>query len=259
MHGTADEPLLEGVDPQRRAVLVIEHGKSAWVFDPARDGRPVVADCHECGSGRQPGAGFRLQLGRAVDRPIGRRVQRSSAADRSPGAAARGGRHVLSGRSGSAGENDRRLVGRRGRAAGRLARRPGAARGPDLFGPAGGANVSPRADSRDRDHHRPEAHAAGRRLGRGAARYMVAAGRANCLGPRAGPPPGRRSARPAIGCRGAPTGARDRGPVADPGAAGAGQPGGRDHLGSGRLGTLPRSWRRVWPRCCGRCGRGRCW
>ena len=36
MHGTADEPDLGGVDPQRRAVLVVEHGKSAWVFDPDR-------------------------------------------------------------------------------------------------------------------------------------------------------------------------------------------------------------------------------
>jgi len=34
MHGTADEPDLGGVDSQRRAVLVIEHGKSAWMFDP---------------------------------------------------------------------------------------------------------------------------------------------------------------------------------------------------------------------------------
>ena len=34
MHGTAGEPDLGGVDSRRRAVLVTEHGKSAWVFDP---------------------------------------------------------------------------------------------------------------------------------------------------------------------------------------------------------------------------------
>lgn len=36
MHGTAGEPLLDGVDSQRRAVLVVEHGKTAWVFDPGK-------------------------------------------------------------------------------------------------------------------------------------------------------------------------------------------------------------------------------
>lgn len=34
MHGTVNEPDVGGVNPQRRAVLVVEHGKSAWVFDP---------------------------------------------------------------------------------------------------------------------------------------------------------------------------------------------------------------------------------
>lgn len=34
MHGMADEPDLGDVNPQRRAVLVIEQGKSAWVYDP---------------------------------------------------------------------------------------------------------------------------------------------------------------------------------------------------------------------------------
>ena len=36
MHGTADQPDLTGVNPQRRAVLVVEYGRSAWMFDPSR-------------------------------------------------------------------------------------------------------------------------------------------------------------------------------------------------------------------------------
>jgi AmmeMemoRadiSam system radical SAM enzyme/AmmeMemoRadiSam system protein B/AmmeMemoRadiSam system protein A len=36
MHGTASAPDLGGVNPQRRAVLVVEYGRSAWVFDPSR-------------------------------------------------------------------------------------------------------------------------------------------------------------------------------------------------------------------------------
>jgi AmmeMemoRadiSam system protein B/AmmeMemoRadiSam system protein A len=34
MHGTVMDPDLEGVDPARRAVLVLEGPRSAWVFDP---------------------------------------------------------------------------------------------------------------------------------------------------------------------------------------------------------------------------------
>jgi len=36
MHGTADKPDLAGVSPDRRALLVVEHGRSAWVFDPGQ-------------------------------------------------------------------------------------------------------------------------------------------------------------------------------------------------------------------------------
>jgi AmmeMemoRadiSam system radical SAM enzyme/AmmeMemoRadiSam system protein B/AmmeMemoRadiSam system protein A len=36
MHGTASAPDLAGVNPQRRAVLVVEYGRSAWVVDPSR-------------------------------------------------------------------------------------------------------------------------------------------------------------------------------------------------------------------------------
>jgi AmmeMemoRadiSam system radical SAM enzyme/AmmeMemoRadiSam system protein B/AmmeMemoRadiSam system protein A len=34
MHGTADAPDLAGVNPDRRALLVVEYSRSAWVFDP---------------------------------------------------------------------------------------------------------------------------------------------------------------------------------------------------------------------------------
>jgi len=36
MHGTADRPELAGVDPRRRAVLVHDGSRSAWVFDPEK-------------------------------------------------------------------------------------------------------------------------------------------------------------------------------------------------------------------------------
>lgn len=34
MHGTADQPDLAGLSPERRALLVVEHNRSGWVFDP---------------------------------------------------------------------------------------------------------------------------------------------------------------------------------------------------------------------------------
>jgi AmmeMemoRadiSam system protein B/AmmeMemoRadiSam system protein A len=34
MHGMADKPDLAGLRPDRRALLVVEHNRSAWVFDP---------------------------------------------------------------------------------------------------------------------------------------------------------------------------------------------------------------------------------
>jgi len=42
MQGTVAAPDLEGLDPSSRAVLVIEQGKSAWVFDPHRTPRELV-------------------------------------------------------------------------------------------------------------------------------------------------------------------------------------------------------------------------
>ncbi len=36
MHGTVDEPDLRGVDPRRRAVMIMENAKSAWAFDSSK-------------------------------------------------------------------------------------------------------------------------------------------------------------------------------------------------------------------------------
>jgi AmmeMemoRadiSam system protein B len=36
MHGTIREPDLRGFDPQQRALLTMEGGKSAWIFDPSK-------------------------------------------------------------------------------------------------------------------------------------------------------------------------------------------------------------------------------
>ena len=36
MHGVVAEPDLGGVDTARRAILVVDHGKSAWAFDPQK-------------------------------------------------------------------------------------------------------------------------------------------------------------------------------------------------------------------------------
>jgi len=42
MHGTADRPELAGVDPQRRAVLVHDGSRSAWVFDPEKTAEQLL-------------------------------------------------------------------------------------------------------------------------------------------------------------------------------------------------------------------------
>jgi AmmeMemoRadiSam system radical SAM enzyme/AmmeMemoRadiSam system protein B/AmmeMemoRadiSam system protein A len=43
MHGTVADADLEGVDVARRAVLVIEQGKTAWLFDPNRSPQQLLA------------------------------------------------------------------------------------------------------------------------------------------------------------------------------------------------------------------------
>jgi AmmeMemoRadiSam system protein B len=43
MHGTVDDPDLRGIDPARRALLIVEGAKSSWVFDPARTADELLA------------------------------------------------------------------------------------------------------------------------------------------------------------------------------------------------------------------------
>jgi AmmeMemoRadiSam system radical SAM enzyme/AmmeMemoRadiSam system protein B/AmmeMemoRadiSam system protein A len=42
MNGTVTEPDLRGIDPQRRALLVQEAAKSAWIFDPEKSGEQLL-------------------------------------------------------------------------------------------------------------------------------------------------------------------------------------------------------------------------
>ncbi len=43
MHGTVDEPDLAGIDPQQRALMVIEGSKTAWVFEPEKTPQELLA------------------------------------------------------------------------------------------------------------------------------------------------------------------------------------------------------------------------
>lgn len=47
MHGTVAEPDLRGVDPTRRALMVLEGQKSAWVFDPSKSSDELLASAKE--------------------------------------------------------------------------------------------------------------------------------------------------------------------------------------------------------------------
>lgn len=44
MHGTVDQPLVEGVDPQHRGLLITERQKTAWVYDRDQAIDEVLAD-----------------------------------------------------------------------------------------------------------------------------------------------------------------------------------------------------------------------
>ncbi|NQU22300.1 MAG: AmmeMemoRadiSam system radical SAM enzyme [Candidatus Nealsonbacteria bacterium] len=55
MHGTADGPKLEGIDPRHRAVLVIDPARSAWVFDPAKTAAELFDEALSQGGFRDPG------------------------------------------------------------------------------------------------------------------------------------------------------------------------------------------------------------
>lgn len=47
MHGTVAEPDLRGIDPARRAILIVEGPKSAWVFQPTKTAEELLAMAKE--------------------------------------------------------------------------------------------------------------------------------------------------------------------------------------------------------------------
>ena len=54
MHGTVAEPDLRGIDPARRAVLLLEGQKSAWAFDQAKSPEELLAFAEEHANVFQP-------------------------------------------------------------------------------------------------------------------------------------------------------------------------------------------------------------
>lgn len=54
MHGTAGEPDLKGVDPARRAVVVVDHTRTAWLFDPQCTPEQLLAEALRLGQFREP-------------------------------------------------------------------------------------------------------------------------------------------------------------------------------------------------------------
>ncbi|MDA0285548.1 MAG: AmmeMemoRadiSam system radical SAM enzyme, partial [Planctomycetota bacterium] len=54
MHGTVDQPMLEGVDTEYRGILINERQKSAWVFDRDRSPTEVLADTVAACQVREP-------------------------------------------------------------------------------------------------------------------------------------------------------------------------------------------------------------
>lgn len=62
MHGTVMEPDLDGLDPARRAVLVLEGTKWAWVYDPQRSARELVSTATREARVRNLGSALVLSL-----------------------------------------------------------------------------------------------------------------------------------------------------------------------------------------------------
>src|SRR5207237_678805 len=56
MHGTVHEPDLRGVDVRRRALLVIERGRSGLVFNPAQSAEELLDDAAEQARVSEPAA-----------------------------------------------------------------------------------------------------------------------------------------------------------------------------------------------------------
>ena len=62
MHGTVMEPDFDGVDPARRAVLALEGGKSAWVYDPQQSPSELLALAAREGQVKSPATALVLSL-----------------------------------------------------------------------------------------------------------------------------------------------------------------------------------------------------
>jgi AmmeMemoRadiSam system radical SAM enzyme/AmmeMemoRadiSam system protein B/AmmeMemoRadiSam system protein A len=52
MHGTVGEPDLGGMDPRRRALIVIDRTRTAWVYDPQRTAEELLAEALRMGQFR---------------------------------------------------------------------------------------------------------------------------------------------------------------------------------------------------------------
>ena len=179
MHGMVADPDLSGIDPARRAVLVIEQGKTAWVFDPEQVAAGVA--------GRRPRARPRspcrtrpsvFSLAALSTEPArrSRSVPRPAAGGRRAARRPSPGMFYPAERRTSWTSMVDRMLANGTTQPGNVAGHHGAARRADLLRPAGGGHVPARGDPGDGDPDRPEAHAAGRRVGGGAARGLVAAG-----------------------------------------------------------------------------------
>jgi AmmeMemoRadiSam system protein B len=71
MHGTVESPDLRGIDPNRRAVLVIEGQKSAWVFNPEKTAGELLESAATMCNVTTPAAARVMSLGvAATDKPL---------------------------------------------------------------------------------------------------------------------------------------------------------------------------------------------
>jgi hypothetical protein len=70
MHGTVGDPDLRGFDPQRRALLVIEHGRYAWTLDASKTAEELLeATAHKAEVLSPHGAGV-FSLAADTSRPV---------------------------------------------------------------------------------------------------------------------------------------------------------------------------------------------
>ncbi len=63
MHGTLAEPELQGIDPRRRAVLVMDASRSVWVFDPQRTAEELFQEAVQKGGFLDPARANVVSLG----------------------------------------------------------------------------------------------------------------------------------------------------------------------------------------------------